>query len=227
MRVLELHCELGPRGASAVGLAMRQWPSLVNLNLCFGGISDEGLISLAAELGACRRLERLVLVKNSISDAGAVALADALQRHGPFLRLEVLDLGSNRISARGAEALACALAACHELYVLGLRGNNIELQGASGFLGALVGLPFKLWARFWSNPGFSQELEWTLGLSLHCRAQIKALLAGALASSSAMGLARVARPASSGAVAAEPAVRFVRRDGDNAVMRRVLRWLDG
>ena len=90
-------------------------------------ISDGGAVALAQALHHNSTLEKLYLSNNSISDGGAVALAQALHHNST---LEKLDLSNNSISDAGAVALAQALHHNSTLKELDLSNNSISDGGA-------------------------------------------------------------------------------------------------
>ena len=98
------------------------------------GISDAGAVALAQALHHNSTLHVLDLSNNSISDAGAVALAQALH-HNSILRR--LDLSNNNISDAGAVALAQALHHNSTLTWLPLSNNSISDAGAVALAQAL------------------------------------------------------------------------------------------
>ena len=103
-------------------------------------ISDAGAVALAQAFHHNSTLKELDLSNNSISDAGAVALARALH-HNPTL--EWLVLSNNSVSDAGAVALAQAL---HHKYMynstlrwLDLSGNDaIGEEGTHQLVQALI-----------------------------------------------------------------------------------------
>ena len=89
-------------------------------------ISDAGAVALAQALHHNSTLLELNLSNNSISDAGAVALAQALHHNSTLLELNV---SYNSISDAGAVALAQALHHNSTLTELNLSKNNISDAG--------------------------------------------------------------------------------------------------
>ena len=94
---------------------------LKELHLYNNSISDAGAVALAQALHHNSTLERLHLSDNSISNAGAVALAQALHHNST---LKELHLSNTSISDAGAVALAQALHHNSTLERLGLFGND-------------------------------------------------------------------------------------------------------
>ena len=97
-------------------------------------ISDAGAVALAQALHHNSTLLELNLSNNSISDAGAVALAQALHHNSTLLELNV---SYNSISDAGAVALAQALHHNSTLTELNLSKNNISDAGAVALAQAL------------------------------------------------------------------------------------------
>ena len=89
-------------------------------------ISDAGAVAIAQALHHNSTLKRLDLSQNSISDAGAVAIAQALHYNST---LEWLNLSDNSIGDTGAIALARGLHCNHTLKWLNLSGNSISEIG--------------------------------------------------------------------------------------------------
>ena len=97
-------------------------------------ISDAGAIALAQALHHNSTLDMLDLSHNNISDVGAIALAQALHHNST---LKGLSLSRNNISDAGATALAQALHHNSTLEKLYLSNNNISDAGATGLAQAL------------------------------------------------------------------------------------------
>ena len=104
------------------------------LNLSSNSISDAGAVALAQALCHNSSLKLLDLSNNSISDAGAAALAKPLYRKSP---LRSLDLSNNSISDAGGAALAKALHRNTSLVNLNLSNNSISDTGAAALAKAL------------------------------------------------------------------------------------------
>ena len=99
-------------------------------------ISDAGTVALAQALYHSSTLKELHLFNNSISDAGAVAIAQALHHNST---LERLYLSNDNISDAGAVALAQALHHNFTLKKLGLPGNDaIGKEGTHQLVQALA-----------------------------------------------------------------------------------------
>ena len=119
--------------ASVISLALEH--SCVRyLEWCNDTISDAGAVALAQALHHNSTLKELGLSNNSISDAGAVALAQALHHNSTLLWL---DLYNNSISDAGAVALAQALHHNSTLKELDLFNNSISDAGAVALAQAL------------------------------------------------------------------------------------------
>merc|ERR1712187_275636 len=72
-------------------------------------------------------MKMITLWNNSITDAGAIALANAM----PHLQeLRMLSLWNNKISDPGAEALAQALIKCERLKAMDIGRNPIDWPGS-------------------------------------------------------------------------------------------------
>ena len=108
--------------------------TLTRLDLLKSSISDAGAVALAQALHHNSTLTRLDLSKNSIGDAGAVALAQALHHNSTLTRL---DLSKNSISDAGAVALAQALHHNSTLTELDLLKSSISDAGAVALAQAL------------------------------------------------------------------------------------------
>ena len=133
LRRLELNRNrLSNAGAAALGqislasLAAGRSPGLRALTLRHNNIGDAGVMALA--LSALRTLHLLDIQDNSFGPAGAIAIANALERGSP---LRHLDLRRNRVTAHGGRALLIAIGRCanqlrdHELRLLNLAHNHI------------------------------------------------------------------------------------------------------
>ena len=110
------------------------WENMVDSGGMFTNISDAGAVALAQALHHNSTLEWLDLSNNSVSDAGAVALAQALHHNST---LEWLDLSNNSVSDAGAVALAQALHHNSTLVWLYLFNNSVSDAGAVALAQAL------------------------------------------------------------------------------------------
>ena len=90
-------------------------------------VSDAGAVALSQALHHNSTIRRLYLSNNSISDAGAVALAQALHHNSTIQRLY---LSNNSISDAGAVALAQAFHHNSTIQRLYLSNNSISDAGA-------------------------------------------------------------------------------------------------
>jgi hypothetical protein len=105
--------------------------SLSHVPLVANALGDKGATRIAEILKDNRTISAISLQNNDITDAGAMALAEALEKR--TARLETLLLDDNKISDEGA----CKLVSCsHEIYQLGL-GYNKEISKLSVFAAAL------------------------------------------------------------------------------------------
>ena len=105
LRLYEESGSAGPDGGQLMeGLGVGALPALTYLSFINVCVGDAGASALAAALdqGALPRLERLALCNAAIGDAGLVALAPALRRRPA---LERLGLSSNRFGDEGLAAL--------------------------------------------------------------------------------------------------------------------------
>jgi len=107
---------IGNRGMAALAAPLRKLPALNLLVLDDCEIGDEGVASLVDNLGKddFKKLERLYLYGNKITDAGAVKLLAALDAGGlPKLVNDMWKgdlLKDNPVSAVAVEAVKAALA---------------------------------------------------------------------------------------------------------------------
>ena len=120
--------------AEAAQVIQRNFIPLKRLDLSNNSISDAGAEALAQALHHNSTLTQLDLSNNSISDAGAEALAQALHHNST---LTWLDLSNNSISDAGAVALAQTLHHNSTLTVLVLSNNSISDAGAVALAQAL------------------------------------------------------------------------------------------
>eukprot|EP00924_Labyrinthula_sp_SR-Ha-C_P004318 snap_masked-scaffold_3-processed-gene-20.26-mRNA-1 protein AED:0.40 eAED:0.41 QI:0/-1/0/1/-1/1/1/0/1072 len=97
---------------------------LIDLTNC--NIGDEGAQLLAKSLSGNKSLRKLNLRRNQVSDAGIIALADAL----PNTSLFSLLLSDNRIGPRGTEKLCTVLEKNSCLSILRLSQNRVMSAGA-------------------------------------------------------------------------------------------------
>ena len=112
---------------STLNLAF-EYGHIESLDLSSKNISNAGVEALVAQaLHHNSTLNKLYLSKNSIGDAGAVALAQALHHNST---LKDLDLSNNSIGDAGAVALAQVLHHNSTLKDLDLPNNNISDAGA-------------------------------------------------------------------------------------------------
>jgi len=105
MRLTE--CEIGDEGAIALSRVLG--PALRELCLTSNSVSDRGISEIAKALPACDSLERLLLDRNNIGDAGTKALGAHLLRSNVQELVLGSHLGGNPVGEEGVEALARAL----------------------------------------------------------------------------------------------------------------------
>jgi len=104
---------IGNSGMAALAAPLRKLPALNRLVLDDCEIGDEGVASLVDNLGKddFKKLERLYIEGNTITDAGAVKLLAALDAGGlPKLVNDMYLLEGNPVSAVAVEAVKAALA---------------------------------------------------------------------------------------------------------------------
>ena len=107
LRLVEWSGSAGPDGGQLVeGLGVGALPAVTTFYLVKVCVGDAGASALAAALdrGALPRLERLYLMNTAIGDAGLVALAPALRRRPALERLELF------VNPFGDEGLAALVA---------------------------------------------------------------------------------------------------------------------
>eukprot|EP01048_Picozoa_sp_COSAG05_P009761 COSAG05_NODE_821_length_7122_cov_142.066781_3_plen_600_part_00 len=118
-------------GDPIVGVGLRVPADMLELDISFNGISEDGCAGLAAALcGACCHLETLIMCCNAAGPDGTEALAEALRNNES---LTVLDLSMNDIGDEGAWELADALEENTCLRSLKLDGNGITGAGIEFF----------------------------------------------------------------------------------------------
>ena len=123
-KLTEIHKSITENNAMEASVLILALEHIVRVTvLCWSNssISDAGVVALAQALHHNSTLEKLYLSNNSISDAGAVALAQVLHHNST---LKELHLYNNSISDAGAVALAQALHHNSTLERLGLSGND-------------------------------------------------------------------------------------------------------
>jgi hypothetical protein len=105
-------------------------PHLVNLNLEFNNIDDDGAKQIAYALEVNDSLEELILSYNNISDDGVKQITYALKDNHS---LKTLILNHNKISYDGAKMIADGLNVNHSLESLYLYNNSIDADGKENF----------------------------------------------------------------------------------------------
>eukprot|EP00927_Polykrikos_kofoidii_P054600 TRINITY_DN49000_c0_g1_i1.p1 TRINITY_DN49000_c0_g1~~TRINITY_DN49000_c0_g1_i1.p1 ORF type:complete len:610 (+),score=113.59 TRINITY_DN49000_c0_g1_i1:140-1831(+) len=108
------------------------------MTLLWGSLDNAGAIALASALEHAPQLEELTVGFNIISSEGIKALSLAL-RHVP--RLRILHLGWNGVGDDGAHALAAGLAHVPDLTDLNLFWNGLGSSGVAAIAGALSSIP--------------------------------------------------------------------------------------
>jgi Leucine Rich repeat len=174
-------------------------------------LGDDGVEAIARSLPAC--LEILHLEANNVSDAGAVALANALNESGNGAGLCELLLDHNRIGVKGARALLDAVRRRHGQLRVSL-GHNDALPDHLAVLPSGTSTPL---GRQSSRSSLSNVAAVTAAASFEGNAgksplivDDKATLAAAAASSSSSSPASV-KDAPAVAKPSAPAVTVCRR----------------
>ena len=139
--------------------------------IIFSQISDAGAVAVAQAFHHNSTLRRLNLSNNSISDAGAVAIAQALHHNST---LEGLYLSNNSISDAGAVALAQALHHNSTLGGLNLSNNSISDAGAVALAQALHHNSTLKWLVLFNN-SISNAGVVALAQALHHNSTLKGL----------------------------------------------------
>lgn len=137
LEVLEISGHnIGDEGATLLAEALNRRPArrLTELNLALNSINDAGAAALAGALQS--PLARLTLDHNWIGASGAEALAKALRDDGSIRHIS---LASNDVGERGGAALATALRSNRALESLNLYANSIGTPGAVAFAATLAG----------------------------------------------------------------------------------------
>ena len=149
LRYLYLGCNAeGPQSGAAIGAYLRTgFSRLTSLFCSCSRLGDEGVISIAEGLKFDRRLERLGLESGRIGDAGAKALADALERHPALIMLDLgfrkgtYEMGeqANRITDEGLLYLGQKLIGWPEerknsIRTLDVTHNSVTKDGAMTFV---------------------------------------------------------------------------------------------
>ena len=163
----ELRCTVnGDDEAKDLAQLLVEYPQVEGMyehDVMFSQISDAGAVALAQALHHISTLKRLNLSNNSISDAGAVALAQALHHNST---LYWLYLSNNSISDAGAVALAQALHHNSTLKRLNLSNNSISDAGAVALAQALHHNSTLYWL-YLSNNSISDAGAVSLAQALH------------------------------------------------------------
>ena len=151
LRDLQLnHCELGNDGAAALAEVLRDGyaPNLQNLWLGGNMIGDYGAEELASAVtpgvGRGLGLRRLALYANVIADAGALALATALEARGREREGRMHDLPSLTIMLEGHKIREQeTLQVLYEVDEVGARqlGDRFELEASSSAGTAMAASP--------------------------------------------------------------------------------------
>ena len=122
LQVLDLHGNAISRGVVHIAESLKHNHSLLEINLSFCGISEEGGKAIGDALMVNRSLQVLDLEYNPISTV-VVHIAESLKHNHSLLEI---DLGNCRISEEGGEAIGDALMVNRSLQVLDLECNPIS-----------------------------------------------------------------------------------------------------
>jgi Leucine Rich repeat len=114
------------RGKETLRRMSENDPTLTKLSFYNNSIGDAGASALAEALKVNKTLTELVVYRNIIGDAGASALAEALKVNKTLTELNVY---GNSIGAAGASALVEALKVNNTLTELDVSGNSISKPG--------------------------------------------------------------------------------------------------
>ena len=169
-KLIEIHKSITAMEASVLTLVL-EYSHVTSLDWQIRSISDAGAVALAQALHHNSTLERLNLYNNSISDAGAVALAQALHHNST---LQELYLSNNSISDAGAVALAQALHHNSTLVRLDLPNNSISDDGAVALAQALHHNSTLEWLNL-SNNSISDTGAVALAQALHHNSTLERL----------------------------------------------------
>lgn len=119
-----------PAAAKALAAGLGANKSLRHLELRWWSLSGGSLAALGRAVGAHPALEALDLSFNDVGDAGARAMAAALEQTGGCATLRTLKMSDCSVGAGGARAFAKALRANTALRLLDLGGNDELNMGA-------------------------------------------------------------------------------------------------
>jgi Ran GTPase-activating protein (RanGAP) involved in mRNA processing and transport len=209
--------------------------NMISMDLSGNDIRDECALKLAAALGECKCMTTLDLSFNRIGKDGVVAIANAVKT---CTTMTTLDLGANASAFHGTyggmDALAAALKDHPSMTTLGLGSNRIEDDCAILLAGALMDnrtmKTLNLCYNFIGAAGVTAlanavKTSWhmeTLDLSSNASEDLHEV-AEALDYRRRRGaeyavLSALRNPGSSG-------YDLYRKDGDNAAMRNVFRFI--
>jgi len=145
--------KLNPGDAMIMGNMLKYNGTIQDLQLGYDNLGAQGATTLAEGIKECQSLNKLVLNNNSIGNAGAAAILEALKGSkmkelwlsfnsiddegmktlAPLLpglpNLADLRLGANKIGEDGAAALAAVLGDCTAMTDLWLGGNKLGANG--------------------------------------------------------------------------------------------------
>ena len=118
-------------GCNVIAETLRWCTNINTISFGFSSITDEQLLPIVDAIRGHSMLEKLILCRNRIGNAGCEALATLLE--DPNSNLQTLDLDNNRIGNEGATAIANSLANNTTLKKLELNENPFD-QSAVGIL---------------------------------------------------------------------------------------------
>ena len=119
---------------NAIELLRKNDPAVRSLQC--SKIRTAGALTLADALAKNQTLQRLDLQDNQIGEAGALAIAKAIE-HNPQISLQYLNLRNNQIGNAGTKGLARALKKNQSLQILDLAVNAIGSPGAQALVQAI------------------------------------------------------------------------------------------
>ena len=111
-------------GCNTITETLRWCRNLKTINLVNNSITDEQLLPMVEAIRGHSMLEKLLLYRNRIANAGCHALATLLE--DPNSNIQTLDLETNQIDNEGATAIADSLANNTTLKKLDLDQNQFD-----------------------------------------------------------------------------------------------------
>lgn len=154
------HNQIREAGAAAISDALRLNAALKTLRMEFNSIGDVGAKAIGDEVLAVNiTLTSLYLSSNSVSNAGAAAISQALEANTALSRLS---LSSNAIGDNGAAAIFEALKVNTTLKLLSLFGNRIGIFGAAA-IGEAIRLKGTVLTHLYLDCTVKNSIRTTLG----------------------------------------------------------------